>query len=157
MVFLKRIETTNEQQTTKPRTTNRKTKTSRTKPNQALDQTKHKMERKTENGKRKTKNETNCETKNENTRFFLLSASCHPSGNTPRSALAMRWPRLHRMSPWFDEVYLAVSLLVESRFLANHSSLLSESFYGLRRCRYAPKSGSAGEIVPPFLPELLVR
>lgn len=61
------------------------------------------------------------------------------------SALATRWPRLHRLSPWFDEVFLVASLLVESRFLASHTCLLSESFYGLRRCRYGPNSGPPGE------------
>lgn len=61
------------------------------------------------------------------------------------SALATRWPRLHRLSPWFDEAFLVVSLLVESRFLANHTCLLSESFYGLRRCRYGPNNGPPGE------------
>lgn len=79
-----------------------------------------------------------------------IVTSFHRSSDTLRSALATRWPRLHRMSPWFDEVYLAVSLVVESRFLANHSSLLSESFYGLRRCRYAPKPETTGEIIPLF-------
>lgn len=61
------------------------------------------------------------------------------------SALAVRWPSLHRISPWFDEAFLAFSVLVEARFLSNHSSLLSESFYGLRRCRYGPKLGPPGE------------
>lgn len=69
------------------------------------------------------------------------------------SALAARWPTLHRMSPWFDEAYLALSVLVEARFLANNSCLLSESFYGLRRCRYGPRKGPPGEFLRfgPFL------
>lgn len=61
------------------------------------------------------------------------------------SALAIRWPSLHRISPWFDEAFLVISLLVEAKFLSNHSCLLSESLYGLRRCRYGPKSGPPGE------------
>eukprot|EP00904_Undaria_pinnatifida_P005953 jgi/Undpi1/2488/HiC_scaffold_13.g05867.m1 len=73
-----------------------------------------------------------------------VEESIKPAARHAHSALATRWPQLHRISPWFDEAYLLVSLLIESRFLANHSSLLSESFYGLRRCRYSPKPGIPG-------------
>lgn len=60
------------------------------------------------------------------------------------SALAARWPQLHRLNRWFDEGYLVLALLVESRFLAKQSCLMSESFYGLRRCRYGPVKGPPG-------------
>ncbi|CAM9960687.1 unnamed protein product [Ectocarpus sp. 6 AP-2014] len=77
-----------------------------------------------------------------------VEQSLKPAARHAHSALALRWPSLHRLSPWFDEAFLVLSLLVEAKFLSNHSSLLSESFYGLRRCRYGPKSGPPG---PPTL------
>ncbi|CAN0160617.1 unnamed protein product [Ascophyllum nodosum] len=61
----------------------------------------------------------------------------------PFSTLASRWTSLHRLSPWFEEAYLTFALLVEARFLAKQSCLLSESFYGLRRCRYGLSKGLA--------------
>ncbi|CAM9254317.1 unnamed protein product [Scytosiphon promiscuus] len=77
-----------------------------------------------------------------------VEQSLKPAARHAHSALAVRWPSLHRISPWFDEAFLAFSLMVEARFLSNHSSLLSESFYGLRRCRYGPKTGPPGPPPP---------
>ncbi|CAM9976113.1 unnamed protein product [Ectocarpus sp. 8 AP-2014] len=77
-----------------------------------------------------------------------VEQSLKPAARHAHSALALRWPSLHRLSPWFDEAFLGLSLLVEAKFLSNHSSLLSESFYGLRRCRYGPKSGPPGPPTP---------
>ncbi|CAM9135275.1 unnamed protein product [Pylaiella littoralis] len=77
-----------------------------------------------------------------------VEQSLKPAARHAHSALAVRWPSLHRISPWFDEAFLVLTLMIEARFLSNHSSLLSESFYGLRRCRYGPKSGPPGPSPP---------
>eukprot|EP00903_Cladosiphon_okamuranus_P013504 g12577.t1 len=83
-----------------------------------------------------------------------VEQSLKPAARHAHSALAVRWPSLHRITPWFDEAFLAFSLLVEARFLSNHNSLLAESFYGLRRCRYGPKLGPPGPPPPSASPEV---
>ncbi|CAM9987286.1 unnamed protein product, partial [Discosporangium mesarthrocarpum] len=80
-----------------------------------------------------------------------IQLSLKPAARHGHGALASRWTRLHRLSPWFDEAYMILTLIVEGHFLANHDCLLAESFYGLRRCRYqAAGDGLGGDAHASF-------
>ncbi|CAN0038173.1 unnamed protein product, partial [Choristocarpus tenellus] len=71
-----------------------------------------------------------------------IQLSLKPAARHGHGALAARWPQLYRFTPWFDEAYALLMVLVEGHYLADHDCLLAESFYGLRRCRYqVPSDG----------------
>jgi peroxin-12 len=68
-----------------------------------------------------------------------IELSLRPAARHVLVAFANRAPFLFGLVDRFDEVYFALSAVVEARFLGDHDCLLGESFYGLRRSTLSPR------------------